>query len=199
MTVNVLKSYIEALAKEYFAGASVVWAGQSFVHKGNPTVMLRLRNVQTDVFPVTKWVEGQEISYYHGSAQLEVNLFTDGKVAPAGAQMVLPRENTAVNDLTGFLFFLGSEYVTLKNTKANVNLTPFGPVNDVSAIRDNTEREYSAMQEYTVRFITAMSGFAGVRDAGGNTDNSSGGALDNLKEMETGYFEEIEEMKGGTA
>lgn len=198
MTVNEMKEYIEALVKEYFAGASVVWAGQSFVHKGNPAVMLRLRNVQADMFPVTRWAEGQEVSYYHASALLEVNLFTDGKVAQAGAQMVLPRKNTAVNDLAGFLFFLGSEYVTLKNSKAGVNITPLGAVNDVSAIRDNTEREYSAMQEYTVHFLMAAAGFAGVMDAGGNTDNSSGGAPDSLKEMETGYFEEVEEMKGGT-
>lgn len=198
MTINQLKEYIKALVKEYFAGASVIWAGQNLVHKGNPTVMLRLRNVQTDSFPVTAWVEGQEVSYYHGSAQLEVNLFTDGKSSLAGVQTVVPRENTAINDLAGFLLFLGSEYVTLKNSKAGINLTPLGPVNNVSAIRDNTEREYSAMQEYVVHFQQTAAGFAGVKDAEGNTDNSSGGAPDNLKNMETGYFEEVEEMKGGT-
>lgn len=198
MTVNELKSYVGALVKEYFAGASVVWAGENLVHKGNPTVMLRLRNVQTDVFPVIKWVDGQEVSYYRGSAQLEVNLFTDGKSAPADVQMVVPRENTAINDLAGFLLFLGSEYVVLKNSKENINLTPLGPINDISAIRDNTEREYSAMQEYTVHFLQTAAGFAGVKDAEGNTDNSSGGAPENLKNMETGYFEEVEEMKGGT-
>lgn len=199
MTVNEVKAHIDSLVKEYFAGAHVVWAGQSMVHRGNPAVILRLRNVQTAVFPVTSCHDGEITDSYPATAILEVNLFTDGKVPAADKNILLPRENTAVNDLTGLQLFLGSEFVKLKNSKGNVNITPLGPVNDVSAIRDNTEREYSAMQEYEVGFVMEAAGFTSMKDVSGRTDNHSGGAPENLRNADAGYFEGIElEKNGGT-
>lgn len=192
MTINEVKRYVDALVKEFFAGANVIWFGQSLVHRGNPAVMLRLRNIQTAPFPVTEWQDGDVVENYHGTAILEVNLFTDGRIKQEVKQMVMPRENTVVNDLTGFQLFLGSDYVSLKNSKGNVNITPLGPVNDVSAIRDNTEREYSAMQEYIVNFVTTVQGFAGARNVSGGADNSSGGVPETLQRLEAGCFENVE-------
>lgn len=191
MTVNEVKAFIDSLAKEFFSGAHVVWAGQSMVHHGNPAVMLRLKNTRVSTHPVTVYEDGQIIDSYPATVQLEINLFTDGRVAQSGKQMVLPRENTAVNDLAGFQLFLRSEYVQLKNYKGNVFITPLGPVNDVSTIRDNTEREYSAMQEYTVHFTVAAQGFASVRDASGAVDNNSGGVPEALQRLEAGSFESV--------
>lgn len=191
MTVNKVKAFIEDLTKEYFSGAHVVWAGQSMVHRGNPTVMLRIRNIQTAPNPVTKYVDGDIFDSYPATAQLEINLFTDGRMEQVEENMIMPRKNTAVHDLNGFQIFLRSEYVQLKNSKGNVFITPLGPINDVSAIRDNTEREYSAMQEYTVHFAITTQGFAGVMDASGSVDNSSGGAPEKLQRLKAGCFDSV--------
>lgn len=187
MNVAELRNYIDALVKEYFAGASVLWTMESMVHAKNPSVLLNLKNIQTGTSSITFYKDGEIFDSYPATAQLEINLFTDGKVEKQ-PNLVLPRENTAVQDLSGLQLFLGSEYVLGRNNEANVNLLPLGPVNNVSSVRDNTEREFSAMQEYTVYFYMEVVGYAGVK----GTENYSGGAQKNLQQIQTDYFEKVE-------
>ena len=187
MNVAELRNYIDALVKEYFAGASVLWTMESMVHAKNPSVLLNLKNIQTGTSSITFYKDGEIFDSYPATAQLEINLFTDGKVEKQ-PNLVLPRENTAVQDLSGLQLFLGSEYVLGRNNEANVNLLPLGPVNNVSSVRDNTEREFSAMQEYTVYFYMEVVGYAGVK----GTENYSGGAQKKLQQIQTDYFEKVE-------
>lgn len=207
MTLNELKDYVYDLVSTYFEGATVVWAEQYMASFQLPFLTLKMKNLSLPLFPIKLGDNNAPIDYYEATRVLEINLYTKGKEIKVNEKSV-GTENTAAGDMLCFLLYLQSDYITEKNVNHNVNLLPSGPVQDLTALVNDTRYEYRAMQEFTLKFMLENHGFAGqitrVYPDAGNSDfqqTASGGGSVELNKKETGYFEAAEitetNTKGG--
>lgn len=207
MTLSELKDYVYNLVSEYFKGATVVWAEQYMVSFQLPLVTLKMKDLSLPLFPIRMEDKKAPVDCYEVSRGLEINLYTKGKEIKVNGKMI-GTENTAVDDMLCFLLYLQSDYVTEKNADHNVNLLPSAPVQDLTALVNDTRYEYRSMQEFTLHFVLENYGFAGqstkVCPDAGDADfqqTASGGGSTELDKKERGYFETAEitenNIKGG--
>lgn len=202
---RVLYSY----AQRYFTGATVTMANTRQVKKTKPLVTLEFGPQISSQFPVESDLDGELCRFHPTSMKLEVQLFTNGRPLSNGAP-----ENTAVADLTDFAMFMVSEMVT-EELGGDISVLVDGPVQDVSAIINDASYEYRAMVEFTVSYVVASVGFAGILDESSIkadpepdpehpgqvipphidqtwTPTDSGGRNADDAERRTGYFTEVE-------
>lgn len=196
-------------AQRYFKGATVTMANTRQVKKAKPLVTLKFGPQQSSQFPVERDLDGELCRFFPTSMRLEVQLFTNGKPLKNGSA-----ENTAVSDLTDFALFMVSEMVT-QELGGEISVLVDGPVQDVSAIINDASYEYRAMVEFTVNYVVASVGFAGILDESSIkaepepdpehpgevipphidqewTPTDSGGRNADDANRRTGYFTEVE-------
>lgn len=193
MTVNELKKWLHALVSMYFAGANVVWSQTKMVKPLPALVTLRIGSVNRPLQPIVKVINGVSCGYYPSTATFEVNLYTKGAAVEVDDGMVIPRENTAINDLLDFVNFINSAAVTDLCSLADINIMQYGDVRDVSAVINSTQWDYRAMVEFTVDFTQVAVGAMGISpESGAWKQTASGGGTKDLADTETGYFENVE-------
>lgn len=159
MTYTEMKRAVHGITTAYFSGATVEMANTKSTKKGKPLVKLAFGQAQSTKFPVEKFLDGELCSFYPTTAKLEVQLFTNGVRLPNRAM-----ENTAVGDLTDYVNYMMSEMVTNELNQQNLSMMVAGPVQDVTAIINDTSYEYRALVEFDISFTVAAVGFAGVLD-----------------------------------
>ena len=148
MTYTEMKRAVHGITTAYFSGATVEMANTKSTKKGKPLVKLAFGQAQSTKFPVEKFLDGELCSFYPTTAKLEVQLFTNGVRLPNGAM-----ENTAVGDLTDYVNYMMSEMVTNELNQQNLSMMVAGPVQDVTAIINDTSYEYRALVEFDISFI----------------------------------------------
>lgn len=214
MTYGDARKIIYAATVGYFSGAKVAIGNSKQVKKGRPLVLMNFGPLQMSTFPNERDFDGEPCLYYPSSMKLEVQLFTNGRTLSNGAM-----ENTAVGDLTDYVNFMMSQYMTSELSKREMSILTAGSVQDVTAVINDASYEYRAMVEFTVYFTVASTGYTGILDESSiKTDlpdpedpgkvlpphivpewkeTDSGGRNKELAEKSVGYFTraEISEMK----
>lgn len=214
MTYGEARRAIYAPTVKYFSGATVAIANSKQVKKSRPFVLMNFGPLQMTTFPNERYLDGEPCLYYPASMKLEVQLFTNGRKLSNGAM-----ENTAVGDLTDYVNFMMSHYMTVELGRKEMSILSSGPVQDVTTVINDANYEYRAMVEFTVYFTVTSVGYAGILDESSiKTDQTdpenpgkvlppyidpewketdSGGRNDDLATATVGYFTEAEisEMK----
>lgn len=183
MTVPELKDYLCGLVQGYFAGENVVWAEQYAPRVPPPVTTLKLKDTGIPWNPVDEISGGTTVSRYGCTKIMEINRYTGGSAAKEGKLRGM--ENTAEEDLLGFLLYLQSARVAERNHACNVCVMQMGDIHGMSGT-EGTHYRYRAMQEFTVRFILEYAdGKAAVHipDGNGRPDPAEG---------PDGYFENVE-------
>jgi len=209
MTVMELRSFLRQLAETHFRTYKVGFADEKRTKPTPPFVTLKLGSVTMSTHPIIQWIDGAAIKTHPSSVKLEVNVYSPG-VPVETASGVVPYQNSACDEMTGFCHYL--EYPKTENTlfDAGVSIVLEGPVRDITAILDGIEPEYRAMAEFTVDFtqtvsdphafaVSAGGGGAGTGNPGGSVGNGGDGSDEGAGTDAdfTGYFTsvQIEEME----
>lgn len=189
MTLEALKKHLHTLVKEYFAGADVAWAGQKAAKRQLPFVTLKIISVSRSVMPIGEDEEGSPVNHFPSRAMLEVQLFTKGVALQVDGAAFCNADNSAVNDMTEFVNYMSSFYVNDRTFNLNISVLPEGFVQDVSALLNNAQNEYRAMQEFAVDFIGEAREAAGIAAKPGTAwkPTSSGGGTKQLSEETAGW------------
>ncbi|MFR7533630.1 MAG: LIC_12616 family protein [Oscillospiraceae bacterium] len=209
MTYNDARSIIYNATASYFSGATVTMAGTKQTKKLKPMVTLKFGALQIGTFPNEVNYEGEPCDYYTASMKLEVQLFTNGHQLSNDGM-----ENTAVGDLTDYVNYMMSKLMTTEFSRKDLTILTAGPVQDVSAVINDTSYEYRAMVEFDVTFTVASVGYGGILDESSIkldepdpenpdkvlpphiepewTETDSGGRTAEIAEREVGYFTEVE-------
>lgn len=192
MNLRTLRDNLYDIVKQYFEGATVVWAEQHMVKPTLPLITLKTGSLSLTTFPITEDINGVPTGYYPSRVTLEINLYTKGAPVEMEPGEVGATENTAVNDLMDFLRYINSQYVTDLCESLDIAITPNGPVQDVTALLNDTRYQYRAMLELNVDFMQVTKGYAGIIPEEGEwTQTPSGGGAEVLLNKETGYFEKV--------
>lgn len=193
MNITELKKAVYAIVKGYFGTAQVIWANQKRVKPASPLVILRIVSLSENVFPIEKIGEEDVfLQTYPSRMLLEVQLFVRGVPVSEGGKMTVP-DNTAVNDLSDFVHFIGSEYVRKLCREKDICILPEGNIQDLDALVNDSSREHRAMQQFTVDFLQQASGVSGSCGFGdGWHPPASGGGDEQLAGTDVGYFVEAE-------
>lgn len=194
MTTEEMQTLFEQFVKSYFAGARVLWGETNQVKPFLPFVSLKLTNVSRLIHPDTVGEE-EVCRRYLCSAQITVNLYTQGRKPPTSPGMTAPpSRNTAVSDMQHFLCFLDSDEGQDFLAEHNLCILAQGNTLDVSALLNESKYEYRALQEFTVEFVDEVIGHAGITLPKGEVfkPTPSGGGTKEQAESETGWFHEVE-------
>ena len=209
MTYNDARSIIYDATASYFSGATVTMAGTKQTKKLKPMVTLKFGALQIGTFPNEVNYEGEPCDYYTASMKLEVQLFTNGHQLSNGGM-----ESTAVGDLTDYVNYMMSKLMTTEFSRKDLTILTAGPVQDVSAVINDTSYEYRAMVEFDVTFTVASVGYGGILDESSVkvdepdpehpgqvlpphiepewAEPDSGGRTAEIAEKTVGYFTQVE-------
>lgn len=209
MTYNDARSIIYDATASYFSGATVTMAGTKQTKKLKPMVTLKFWALQIGTFPNEVNYEGEPCDYYTASMKLEVQLFTNGHQLSNGGM-----ESTAVGDLTDYVNYMMSKLMTTEFSRKDLTILTAGPVQDVSAVINDTSYEYRAMVEFDVTFTVASVGYGGILDESSVkvdepdpehpgqvlpphiepewAETDSGGRTAEIAEKTVGYFTQVE-------
>jgi hypothetical protein len=113
------------------------------------------------------------MDYYPSMVMLQVDLFTKGEPIVEETGATTAKINTAVDDLTAFLNYVGSNFVKDWCDTHDITLIP-SVVRNLTGIVDDTSWEYRAMTELEVRFTQTAVGYAGLMFDGGMPFYSNG-------------------------
>ena len=207
MTVDELKARVYGRAAEYWGSATVVWGSANKVRPGAPLVMLRLGTVTRTAQPVNQLINGIVFSAYPSEAALQVDLFTKGKAVTVNETAGAYSENTAVNDLLGFVNFIEGAASVEWSGGQDVSVRLIGGVRDLSEVINDSQWQYRAMAELAVSFTQWAAEYNGILgeysiifdDSGSPVDvnreewrqTASGGGTQELADESTGFFEKV--------
>jgi hypothetical protein len=161
MTQSELKRKMESLISTYFSGATVTWGKVKAVSPNEPQVVLNTLPVTRPYHPITYDVHGVPINCMPSKTVFQVDLYTQGAPTKNSPGVRAAHENTAVNDMTGFVNFLYSQYVDLWTLRNDVSIL-------VNQVHDLTERVndaawgYRAMVELELGFTENAVGYTGL-------------------------------------
>lgn len=194
MKLETLKQHLRSIVKEYFDGADVAWAGQKAAKRQLPFVTLKIVSVSRSLMPIEEDDDGSPVNSFLSRAMLEVQLFTKGAASPLGGAALVNTDNTAVNDMADFVNYMSSFYANDKAFNLNISVLPEGAVQDISALLNNVQNEYRAMQEFVVDFIQEAREATGIASEPGDEwkPTSSGGGTKRLSEETTGWGNDVE-------
>lgn len=163
MDVNGVRQSILELAAYYFQGTTVTFARQSRMAKqGVPLITLYTGTMTRPINPPVRIIDGNSVSFYPSSVTVQIDLFTKGRKVETGSGYLPIMENTAVDDLTGFLNFLNSEYAVNYCDEKDIAVVIPNTVQDLTGLIDDTNYEYRAMAELTVYFTAQVIGYSGT-------------------------------------
>lgn len=155
-----VKRIFFGVVSEYFKAAEVAWSKQNLTVKSKePFVRLTAGNLKRSRFPAVSVIDGVPVNAYKCSFPIVVDLFTNGAEVPGSEQT----ENTAVQDLSSFMDFLDSEYVTDRCFSHGITIL-FDPtdVQDLSAAIYDANYEYRAQITLVLSFMTRTVGYTGT-------------------------------------
>jgi hypothetical protein len=190
MTVMQLRSFLLQLAEQHFRlPYTVCFADEKRTKPKPPLVTLKLGSVTMSTHPIIEWKDGAVVKTHPSSVMLEINLYSPG-VPVETASGVVPYQNSACDELTGYCLYL--EYPATENVlfDAGVSILLNPPVRDVTAILDGVEPECRAMAEFTVDFVQTIAdpkAYSGGGTGGAGGDDGEDGTTD-----ATGYFTAVE-------
>lgn len=165
MKVSELKAAIKELTQFYFVKADVSFTKQSFKTKpAEPLVTISVGSVSRPMNPPVKIIDGRPVSFYPASVPVQIDLFTQGRrveVKPGYTPIV---ENTAEDDLLGFVSFLNSEYAVNWCHARDIAILVPNTVTDLTDIINDTNYQFRAMVEVTVNFTMEAIGYTGTLD-----------------------------------
>lgn len=164
MTVREAKRHIENITKKYFTRAAVGFSGQSAnVKRSSPYVCITPGSPTRDQFPVQRMVNDRLVSYYQTRLPLQIDLYTNGSEGSPGADGFVPLEDTAVDDLTDFVDYLESQYVTHWCDRINASITVNGPVQPLTGLVTDTDYQFRAMVELVFCYVHKAVGYTGIQ------------------------------------
>lgn len=164
MTVREAKQHIKNITKKYFTGAAVGFPNQSAnVKRNSPYVCITPGSPSRDQFPVQRMVGDRLVSYYQTRLPLQVDLYTNGAEGPAGSDGFVSLEDTAVDDMTDFVDYLESWYVTHWCDRINASIIINGPVQNLTGLVTDTDYQFRAMVELVFCFVHKAVGYTGIQ------------------------------------
>ena len=162
MTQREVKQKLYDLVAVYFASlktqGNIVWGKTKPVNPGSPMIALATTDIIRPARPARRYIDGVPHDSYPSKTMLKVDLFTKGATTTDEPGVMARNENTAVNDLTDFVNFLNSVYVDHWCGLTGISLRPF-PVQDLTAIANDTSWAYRALLEVEVGFNQSAAGF----------------------------------------
>ena len=173
MTQNELKDRLNSLVREYFGGAAVSWGKVKSVSPNVPQVVLNMGPVNRHYLPIIGHVSGVLTNGYPSKTTLQVDLYTKGAATSADPGVMAAYENTAVNDLTDFLNFIGSAYVDEWGDLHDISIL-CKQVNDLTELINDTTWDYRAMVELEIGFTQSAVGHTGTMREGGAPFHDNG-------------------------
>lgn len=209
MKINELKNELYFLTKEYFAGATVIFAKQSFMPKPDvPLVTISMGTISRPLNPPTRIIDGRPVASYPASVKVQFDLFTKGKKSFLAEGMTPVIENTVLDDMLGFAVFLNSEYAIQFCSRNDIAIVIPNTVEDLTDIVSDTNYKFRAMLEVTVYFTMDAIGYTASlaiesieQSENENTglivepvieQTASGGGNPELLNSETGWFSNVE-------
>jgi len=206
MKVSQVKELFRLLTEEYFDGATVTFTRQSRVAKPDiPLVSLTPGNVtrpQNAVYCMTE--SGEVVGSYSSRLGMTVDLFTKGApVKDDETGMVVAYENTAMDDILGFVDFLNSPYVVEWSDKNDISVVLDGDAQDLTGIVNDNNYEFRSrvtvglyFTQYAVEAAAVLSEASIESDTGifnpVFVPTSSGGGSEDLAGLRVSYFDEVE-------
>lgn len=164
MTVRETKRHIENITKKYFTGAVVGFSNQSAnVKRTSPYVCITPGSPTRDQFPVQRMVNDRMVSYYQTRLPLQIDLYTNGAEGSPGTDGFVTMEDTAVDDLTDFVDYLESLYVTHWCDRINASITVNGPVQQLTGLVTDTDYQFRAMVELVFCYVHKAVGYTGIQ------------------------------------
>jgi len=107
-------------------------------------------------------VADRVVSYYQTRLPVQIDLYTKGGAGKPDESGYVPSVNTAVEDMTDFLDYLESPYVTNWCFRLDVSIVTTGVVQDLTALITDSDFEFRAMAELTFCFVHKAVGHSGV-------------------------------------
>lgn len=177
MDVSEARNTFRRLTEKYFQGATVEFAKQSFsVKKEKPLVLLTFGSIKRPINPPTTVIDGRPASFYPTTMTVQVDLFTKGRMRRIAKGITPAMENTAEEDLLGFVNFLNSEYTIQFCHTNDIAIVVPNNVLDLTDLINDTNYEYRAMVEVELRFTTVALGYTGSLSLESVKKNPSGSA-----------------------
>ena len=164
MRVSEAKELFRSLVKEYFAGATVIWAQQSRMTKPKPAlVTIRCGNVHRPLYPNYSVVNEELIGYYESRMSITIDVFTHGAAVINDSNgRTAGIDNTSMNDLLSFMDYLNSQYVTEWSHKHDISILLDSDPQDITGLINDTTYEYRARLTLSLYFTQTVVGHAAV-------------------------------------
>lgn len=164
MTVREAKNHFKDITQKYFTGAKVGFPNQSAnVKRKSPYVCLTPGSPARDLFPVQRMVNDRLVSYYQTRLPFQVDLYTNGADGEPGPDGFVEVEDTAVDDLTDFVDYLESIYVTHWCDRIDASITINGPVRNLTGLVTETDYQFRAMVELVFCYVHKAVGHTGIQ------------------------------------
>lgn len=162
VTVSELKDLLKGLTETYFTGAKVAYTKQSFaVRPTEPLVTLTVGSVARPMNPPVKTVDGRPVAFYPASVPIQIDLFTQGKTKEIAQGYTPIAEDTAEDDMLGFLNFLNSDYCVAWCSRNDLAIVVPPTVQNLTGLINDTNYDFRAMIEVTVYFTMTAIGYTG--------------------------------------
>ena len=170
MTERELRQELYGLVAEYFAllkkMGNIVWGKTKPVKPASPFISLYLSGIKGPSLPNRSYVDGVVRDSYPRETTLNVDLSTPGAPTSDEPNIISTNENTAFNDLVGFVDFLNSVHVDHWCGQTGIALKA-NEVKDLTRLTHGTSWVYRALVEVKVRFMQFAAGHAGINYEGG--------------------------------
>jgi len=177
MTQRELKRLLYALVGTYFAvlqqQGNIVWSKTKPVNPNSPYVSLKMGKIKRSYRPIRRFSDDVTVNSYPSRTLLEVNMYTKGAAVTDDPNVTAARENTALNDLTEFVNFLGSEFVDSWCLANDVSID-CNQVHDLTELVNDTSWDYRAMIEVKVGYTQHATGYTGTMYDDGRPYHSNG-------------------------
>ena len=166
MRVQEAKELFRSLVKEYFGGATVIWANQSRMAKPKPAlVVIRCGSVHRPLYPNYNIVNEELIGYYESRMSITIDVFTKGSAVINDENgRTAGIDNTAMNDVLAFMDYLNSEYVTEWSYRNDVSILTDSDPQDLTGLINETTYEYRARLTVSFYFTQTAVGHSAVLD-----------------------------------
>ena len=144
MTVSQAKELFRQLVKEHFANSTVIFDRQSRVPKPDlPLVTIAPGNVKRHRAANEILDLPEREGYIHSKISFVIDLFSHGApVYDDDTRMEIAREDTATDEMSQFVNFLDSEYVTLWSNRNDVAVQVEGDVQNLTGAVNDTTYEF---------------------------------------------------------
>lgn len=187
MNLSELKEHLHNIIQTYFGGATVAWAEQKIVKPTLPLITLKLDSLTYPLHSIKVIDSDESTGYIPSSVRLEVQLFTEGeeKIDDEGDKYIV---NTAMSDMMDFVNYINSDYVLDICDELDIAIRTEGPIQDISALLNDTRYEFRAMQDFFVSFTQTSAGKAGISRLDWQQTPSGGGTAE-LADMQDDFIE----------